>query len=511
MNIPTKQILTEVQSYGVKISDQVKGWTGGAGPAEGIMVVFDQTALNVPVQGPYVYSSPYSIVAEDSRFALKKGDEYLLGVDIVPDPAFYSFRTREGIPYKKIALLHGRDCLGSTVLQQCVFWNTDKQCKFCGIGLSLNKDGTVKKKTPEQLAEVAQAAETYDGISHVVLTTGSFDPPGQEIRYLAQCAKAIKSLTPLPVHVQFAPPEDMSLLKLLKKSGVETVGVHVESFDQEALERIAPAKAKIGMERYYYTWQKAVDIFGPNQVSSFLIAGLGESPETVVWGSEVLADLGVYPFVVPLRPIQGSIMSKSMPPCPQTMSQIYEAVARILQRKGLSSQNSKAGCVRCGACSALSAFEKIDDGLVCHQVREDKELAEIFRIRHKVFVDEQKLFQDTDRDEHDRDSIYLVLKTQGRIIGTVRIYPTGIGCWIGSRLAVLEQFRNYRNGRLLIKEAMKRVKKMGGSNFRAYIQESNIKFFRKVGWHPVGELLGFYGQPHQLMEADLDKIEKDFP
>jgi hypothetical protein len=67
----------------------------------------------------------------------------------------------------------------------------------------------------------------------------------------------------------------------------------------------------IGIQHYERAWKKAVALFGPNQVSSFLIAGLGESPASIVWGSEVLADMGVYPFVVPFRPIPGSGMENN--------------------------------------------------------------------------------------------------------------------------------------------------------------------------------------------------------
>jgi radical SAM protein (TIGR04043 family)/putative N-acetyltransferase (TIGR04045 family) len=509
MNQSLRNIFTEVQSYGLRVSRQVQGRSGGAGPAEGMIVVFKDVALNVPVRGPYVNSSPYMIVAKDSQMVLQKDGTDLLDCHLVPDPTFYSYTTHDGIPFKKIALLHGQDCLGSTVLQNCVHWNTPNQCKFCGIGLSLKAGGTIVKKTPEQIAEVAQEAQRLDGVSHIVLTTGSFDPPGPEITYLAKCARNLRESTDLPIHVQFAPPEDLSLMEELHHAGVATVGIHVESFHTDTLAWVAPAKAAIGLKQYYRAWQKAVALFGPNQVSSFLIAGLGEPPESIVWGSEMLADMGVYPFVVPLRPLQGSLMPGTIPPSPQTMYRIYEAVARVLQKKGLSSERSRAGCVRCGACSALSAFEDLDDTLVCHRVRTDEELTEILRIRHEVFVEEQHLFQDTDRDDHDCESIHLVLKHNKDIIGTVRIYPTGNGAWVGSRLAVRKHFRNYRNGRLLIREAMKRVKKQGGTKFTASIQKDNVHFFTKIGWSASGGLQDLYGIPHQLMEADLNRIAKD--
>jgi biotin synthase-related radical SAM superfamily protein len=88
-----------------------------------------------------------------------------------------------------------------------------------------------------------------------------------------------------------------------------------------------------------------------------VIAGLGESDESIINGSKLLAELGVYPFIVPLRPIPGSLLEKEKPPSPDRMRAIYEQVAAILHDTGVSQKKNKAGCVRCRACSALPDFE----------------------------------------------------------------------------------------------------------------------------------------------------------
>jgi putative N-acetyltransferase (TIGR04045 family) len=376
----------------------------------------------------------------------------------------------------------------------------------------LERNQTLAQKTPEQLAQVAKTARIQDAISHVVLTSGTAEPPGSEISYLARCTGAIKAATGLAVHVQFAPPKDLKQIDGLKRAGVDTVGIHIESFDRKTLARIAPAKAAIGLQRYEHAWRRAVELFGPNQVSSFLIAGLGEPEESIVWGSEVLADLGVYPFVVPLRPIPGSRLQNARPPNPGSMQRIYAAVANVLQTKGLSARNSLAGCVRCGACSALHAFEEKCKRLICHSARSEKERAAAFAIRNQIFVREQGIFKDSDCDEHDDASTHLVAKYDDNIVGTVRLYPTdsGVGHWIGGRLAVQKAFRVYGVGALLVKEAMKRVKKRGGIVFTAHIQEKNVPFFKKLGWEPIGSVETYLDRPHQLMRADLLQVPDDF-
>jgi putative N-acetyltransferase (TIGR04045 family) len=275
--------------------------------------------------------------------------------------------------------------------------------------------------------------------------------------------------------------------------------------------REAPAKAALGFHRYEEAWKSAVEIFGPNQVSSFLIVGLGENPSSVLEGSEFLADLGVYPFVVPLRPIPGSRLSMTMPPPPDLMKGLYEKTAHILSKKGLSAARSRAGCVRCGACSALVAFEKeASKKLVCHLVRTKKELEQALETRREVFVREQGIFEGSDQDEDDWKSVHLVAEGTEGIVGTVRVFPSeeGRGHWVGGRLAVKKAYRASGAGELLVREAVRYVRRQGCRHFTAHIQVKNVHFFERLGWKKLGPMETYCGQLHQLMEADLGQAAK---
>jgi radical SAM protein (TIGR04043 family)/putative N-acetyltransferase (TIGR04045 family) len=498
--------ITEIQSLGVRISGNTLQRTGGAGPAEAGSLVIGGFAVNVPTGSSYVTHSPYSLKTHKNSVVLCKYGNEILPVETVPRPGFYDEATTDGTPCQKIALFHGTDCLATSVLQTCAYWNTRNRCRFCGIELSLNSRNTVTRKTPEQLAETARKAKALDKIRHVVLTTGTATPPESEFAILAQSARAIKKQTDLPIHAQFMPPRNMERLQELKDAGVDTVGIHIESFDAGLLKNLAPVKAALGLTRYRQSWQEAVRIFGPNQVSSFILAGLGEKPENVIWGSDLLADMGVYPFVVPLRPIPGSRMEKALPQDPEIMKSIYHEVAHILSRKGLSYNRSLAGCVRCGACSALPAYEQPVQSLVCHPARTEDEHMTALRIRKAVFVQEQKLFEDTDEDKNDKKSVHLVAKHEGHVIGTVRVHParSGNGDWIGGRLAVKKGFRASGAGELLVREAVAVVKKQACNHFTAHIQEKNIAFFEQLGWKGIGLVIEHFGKPHQLMEANLE-------
>ncbi len=502
-----RELITELQSFGLRVQGQLSPRKGGAGPAEGGPFLIEEVPVSLPIGSEYVSKSPYVLREEEDQHLIFKNEKIVSSVHLIERPKFYDHSTEEGIPYPKIALLHGKDCLATSVIQTCIYWNSKERCRFCGIELSHRSGQAIKMKSPDQLSEVARKAKELDSIEHIVLTTGTVQPPGKEISYLIPSASAIKRATGLPIHAQFCPPSSMDGLYELKDAGVDTVGIHIESLDFETLSRVAPAKAAMGFDRYEKAWKMAVKIFGPNQVSSFLIVGLGENKDSIIRGSKFLADLGVYPFVVPLRPIPGSLMEDDLPPDPEEMRRIYEEVASILKRKGLSASQSLAGCVRCGACSALSHFEEAVNPLVCHPVRTRAEQERAFQIRREVFVLEQKIFSDSDVDENDAKSIHLVAEWNSEVVGTVRVFPVNHnGNWMGARLAVKREFRNTGAGELLVREAMQCVKNRGCTKFTAHIQLENVPFFSRVGWKGVGPVKDYFGKPHQLMEANLEDM-----
>src|SRR5262249_39039486 len=249
-------------------------------------------------------------------------------------PRYYDLETADGIPYWKIALLH-LDSLASTVIQTCAYWGNSDQCTFCGIGVTLANGRTIAKKTPEMLAEVAVAARDLDGAVDATLTTGTTATPDKGALYVARCGRAVREAAGLPVEVQFEPPADLDVIDQVAGLGIDSVGIHVESFDPEVLARVAPAKARTGIDAYFRAWERAVAAFGAGQVSTYVILGMGEDPELTVEGCRRAIDIGVYPFVVPLRPTVGSLMEPCAPPSPDYTHPIYRPRAPHLAARGL--------------------------------------------------------------------------------------------------------------------------------------------------------------------------------
>jgi radical SAM protein (TIGR04043 family) len=249
--------------------------------------------------------------------------------------------------------------LATTVLQSCIrYQSRTKTCQFCAIGQSLAAGRTIERKTPEQLAEVAKAAVELDGVKHMVMTTGT--PPGSDrgAAILAASARAVKQAVELPIQAQCEPPDEDGWFARLRDAGVDSLGMHLEAVTPEVRARVMPGKAQVPIERYFAAFAAAVPIFGTGQVSTYILAGLGDSWDAILATCERLVALGVYPFVVPFVPISGTPMESQPPPPAAFMHSILGPLASMLRAGGLQATAIKAGCGRCGACSALSTYER---------------------------------------------------------------------------------------------------------------------------------------------------------
>jgi radical SAM protein (TIGR04043 family) len=352
------KLVIDLQARGLRVETPLERRQGGAGPADSGMLWVGGFPLTVPTDNDAAAGSPYVLRAEDDGYAIFEGTRRLATASAQQRPRFYDLATADGVPYWKIGLLH-LDSFASTVVQTCSYWGNDDQCKFCGIGVSLDAGRTIVKKSPEQLAEVAAAAKELDGAVDATLTTGSSNGVDRGARYVARCGHAVRAATGLPVEVQFEPPMKLDVIDEVADLGIDSVGIHVESFDPAVLAHVAPAKARTGIDQYFRAWERAVGRFGEGQVSTYVILGMGEDPELTVEGCRRAIDIGVFPFVVPIRPVAGSLMEDVKPPDRAYTERIYRRVAGYMTARGMDSSVPKAGCARCQACSGLQSVQTL--------------------------------------------------------------------------------------------------------------------------------------------------------
>src|SRR5690625_2505639 len=124
--------------------------------------------------------------------------------------------------------------------------------------------------------------------------------------------------------------------------------------------------------------------------------------------------------------------------------------------------------------------------LECRRAITPDDLDAHFAIRRAIFVDEQALFANNDRDTvDDRAAVeHVVGFVNGKAAGTVRLYrlmandtslarpqehPTDADVWKGDRLAVYPDERNSGIASKLIRHAVTRASELGGDRMIALI------------------------------------------
>ena len=346
----TVQIRADLAVRGVRVATPVRR-PAGAGPSDDGHLVIDGGNAALPINP----DSPYEV--RDDKLWLGETDTGL-SLQVVRRPRFYDLSTADGVRYEQIARLHGRDVLATTVVQTCIRYAEEQRCRFCTIEESLRSGATIAAKTPAQLAEVAEAAVRLDGVRQMVMTTGTTTGADRGARNLVRSVRAVLAAVPgLPIQVQIEPPGDLAVIDELRAAGAASIGIHVEALDDEVRRRWMPGKGAVPMAEYEAAWDRAVRVFGRNQVSTYLLVGLGEDPDELVAGAGRLIERGVYPFVVPFRPMTGTLARRDgVPgPPPSLVREISERVAALLRAAGMLGADQRAGCAACGACGVLQA------------------------------------------------------------------------------------------------------------------------------------------------------------
>lgn len=125
------------------------------------------------------------------------------------------------------------------------------------------------------------------------------------------------------------------------------------------------------------------------------------------------------------------------------------------------------------------------------------------KLRFEVFVDEQGVPADIERDAYDEIAIHLLAIKDGEALGTARILPNGDIGKIG-RVCVVSKARGTGLGKALIEAALEAMRADGRFTKAALgSQTYAIPFYEKLGFAAYGEEFDDAGIPHRMMERML--------
>ena len=130
------------------------------------------------------------------------------------------------------------------------------------------------------------------------------------------------------------------------------------------------------------------------------------------------------------------------------------------------------------------------------------DLSSCFVLRREVFVEEQAVPEELERDEHDADALHFLAAWEGRPVGTARVLLRGDTGKIG-RVCVLRAMRGRGIGAALIRAAVEELRARGFSKARLGSQVHAVPFYEGLGFVAEGPVYDDAGIPHRDMTLGL--------
>lgn len=128
---------------------------------------------------------------------------------------------------------------------------------------------------------------------------------------------------------------------------------------------------------------------------------------------------------------------------------------------------------------------------------------EAFALRHRVFVEEQAVPEELERDEHDASAFHAVALAGGRVVGTGRlvVQPGGVGR-VG-RMAVDRALRRAGVGERILAALEERARADGLAEIELHAQCYVEAFYARAGYARDGAPFVEAGIDHVVMRKRL--------
>lgn len=302
------------------------------------------------------HMAPYSL---KSRFGEEPGtleveDDIVLTSRTIPKFFQTHNRGEKMIP----AMIH---CYGTctTVMGfECRHAMSDESCKYCEIyTVGMKVKDLPARDSNEALIQAFKAADQYDDVSSITVTSGSFDEPDLVVKRFIELLKEAKGQCSNSFHIQFEPVKDLSLYRELANYA-DSVGIFLEVFNEDIRREICPGKARTSLEEYLKNWEEAVKQFGRGNVMTTCMLGFGVDYDEIVRKVERFAELGVKSSLLFIRPLSEQLkgyipdfVKRDL----KEISDLFLEVGKIHNSHGIPfKRGAGAGCIGCQGCTAMA-------------------------------------------------------------------------------------------------------------------------------------------------------------
>lgn len=136
------------------------------------------------------------------------------------------------------------------------------------------------------------------------------------------------------------------------------------------------------------------------------------------------------------------------------------------------------------------------------RVAGDDELQAAMRLRHEVFVDEQRVPVEEEYDGRDDEAVHLVAVRDGAVVGTCRLLREGEQLRLG-RMAVARSARRQGIASQLLREAERVGREQGATGMTLHAQVDALPLYEQAGYVAYGERFLDAGIEHLAMDKPL--------
>jgi predicted GNAT family N-acyltransferase len=131
------------------------------------------------------------------------------------------------------------------------------------------------------------------------------------------------------------------------------------------------------------------------------------------------------------------------------------------------------------------------------------ERAELYALRTRVFVEEQGVPPEIERDDADETAVHVLSRDDsGAVVATGRLLVRGASASIG-RMAADRSVRGRGHGAAVLAELHRQAVLRGVTEVELHAQLSARGFYERAGYTPVGEVYEEAGIAHITMRRRL--------
>lgn len=294
--------------------------------------------------------SPWTLSTTDgNQLKLSCDGVKIADVGFNPKPRFFGETLSNGQPAEKVAVMYGLHALSFFTRGWCYYFVKDIACGFCSLNPTREElgKGNVKNTAPKIAKEAAELAFSLDGdrIFYVNHCAGTHVDNDLGLTHQMDVLKAVMEVTPPGVkhHMLTMPPDTLSLIGDLKKSGLGTLNFAIEIFDPDLFREICPGKDQLyGYDKFMEAYKAGVQAFGSGNMYANFVGGL-EPVESMEEGFEYFARQGIVPSVNVFHPDPKSRLADRKPPSVDYLIRVAKAQSKIYSDYGLSSIYPRGG------------------------------------------------------------------------------------------------------------------------------------------------------------------------